>query len=321
MKNWLRNALLVMSTLGTGTSLSAHQLSVQASIPQQVATDDAFLGQTTYRLWPGRAEGATGDGVDETPTIAMFRPQADRGNGTSVVIAPGGGYVALASILEGREVADWFTSRGVTAFIVRYRTRPKAQLPVPLSDGRRAMQFVRANAAAFKLDPHRIGMMGFSAGGHLSAMTAATAVSGDPRARDPLDTVSSRPDFLVLGYPWLEGTALDDKGQSQYCTFAKKGCDPKAYEKFLPITFVTGRMPPTFIYHTTTDRLVPVEGSYRFAAALQKLHVPVELHAFATGEHGTGLGGSDVALTRWPDLLEQWLRARHLFERTAPTVP
>ena len=321
MKLWACLSVFLVAIVAA--PLAAQQAQTLTPTPplQSVGTDEAFLGLTTYRLWEGRAEDATGDGADETPTITMFRPQPGRANGTSVVVAPGGGYVLLAGILEGREVADWFTSRGVTAFVVRYRTGPKSRLPIPLNDGRRAMQFVRANAAAFKLDPQRIGMMGFSAGGHLSAMTAATARTSDPRATDPLDMVSSRPDFLVLGYPWLEGTVLDDKGQSQYCTFARKNCDPKAYEQYTPIRFVTNQMPPTFIYHTTTDRLVPVEGSYRFAAALQKLKVPVELHAFGTGEHGTGLGGSDPALTRWPDLLEQWLRARKLLEPAWPVRP
>jgi acetyl esterase/lipase len=204
---------------------------------------------------------------------------------------------------------------GVTAFLLKYRVGPKARLPIPLSDGRRAIRFVRAHAATFDVDPARIGMIGFSAGGHLSAFTAATAEPGRADAADPVDRVSSRPDFLVLGYPWLEGTVVDPRGRSQYCTFARVDCRPQDFERFVPVKFVTKEMPPTFIYHTSTDGLVPVEGSLRFYEALRTLKVPVEMHLFAAGNHGTGLGGSDAALAEWPELLENWLRAQQLLTK------
>ncbi|MEY4760947.1 MAG: hypothetical protein RLZZ200_803, partial [Pseudomonadota bacterium] len=129
---------------------------------------------------------------------------------------------------------------------------------------------------------------------------------------DPVNRVSSRPDFLVLGYPWLEGTVIDDQGGSQYCLFARSNCRPQDYDRYVPLRRVTADMPPTFIFHTVGDGLVPVQGSMRFAMALAEKHVPVEFHAFAEGEHGVGLGGSDQALTAWPDLLEKWLRGRGL---------
>jgi acetyl esterase/lipase len=278
---------------------------------------DPVLGLETYRLWPGRAEDASGDGPAETPTITVFYPQPGLANGTAVIVAPGGGYVGLAANLEGRQVADWFASRGITAFVLHYRVGPTAHLPIPLSDGRRAVQWVRAQAKRFRIDPTRVGMIGFSAGGHLSAMTAVQAVDGKADATDPVDRQSSRPDFLVLGYPWLEGTAVNAGGQSQYCMFARTDCNPGDYERFMPVRFVTDRMPPTFIYHTTTDSLVPVEGSLRFYQALRANRVPVELHVFGTGEHGTGFGGADPALARWPELLENWLRSLKLLERRA----
>jgi acetyl esterase/lipase len=278
---------------------------------------DLFLGLETFRLWPGRAEGATGDSPAETPTITVFPPQPGYANGTAVLVAPGGGYIGLAANLEGRQVADWFASRGITAFVLQYRVGPSARLPLPLVDGRRAVQFVRAQSNRFGIDPKRIGMIGFSAGGHLSAMTAAQAVDGRADAADLVERESSRPDFLILGYPWLEGTALDSKGQSQYCVFAGTDCVPGDYERYMPVRFVTGRMPPTFIYHTTTDSLVPVEGILRFYQALRASRVAVELHIFGTGEHGTGLGGADPALARWPELLEHWLRGLKLLERPA----
>ena len=275
----------------------------------------SYLQAPTYRLWIGRAEGASGDEDSQTPTLTVFRPYPGHDNGTAVIIAPGGGYMALAATLEGRQVAEWFASRGVTAFVLKYRVGKAARLPIPLADGKRAVRFVRANAAQLKVDPDRIGMMGFSAGGHLAAMTAAQADKGAAADRDPVQRVSSRPDFLVLAYPWLEATVLDAKGQSQYCTFARQDCVAKSYEKYMPLRFVTNDMPPTFLYHTTTDALVDVGGSLAFYDAVRRKGVPAELHMFAKGEHGTGLGGSDPALERWPELLGNWLRALGMFDK------
>lgn len=307
--------IAAMITAGPAQARTGSSAVLAAPVP---ASSDPFLGTATYRLWTGRAPGATSDGADETPTVTVFRPQEGRANGAAVVVAPGGGYIGLAAILEGREVADWFTARGVTAFVLKYRVGPKARLPIPFADGARAIRFVRAYAATFNIDPAWIGMIGFSAGGHLAATTAASATAGRADAGDPIERIGSRPDFLVLGYPWLEGTALDAKGDSQYCDFSRhafpaSACEPRAYQQYAPTRLVTAAMPPTFIYHTTGDKLVPAEGSLRFYEALKARNVPVELHVFQEGEHGTGLGGSDPALTAWPILLENWLRGRGVF--------
>jgi len=276
---------------------------------------DPFMETETVRLWPGRAAGATDDSIEQTPTMTILRPQKGQANGAAVIVAPGGGYVELAGNIEGRQVADWFASRGITTFVLKYRIGRTARLPIPLLDGARAIRFARANAARYGLDPARIGMIGFSAGGHLAATTAATASPGQPSSPDPVERVSSRPDFLVLGYPWLEGTAVDAKGHSQYCTFAGGACDPKTYARYMPTRSVTAAMPPVFLYHTSSDPVVDAGGITRFYDALQSRHVPVELHIFAVGRHGTGLGGSDTALARWPELMEPWLRALGLFDR------
>ncbi|KQM67687.1 alpha/beta hydrolase [Sphingomonas sp. Leaf17] len=277
---------------------------------------DPFLETETVRLWPGRAAGATDDSAGQTPTVTIVRPQRGQANGAAVIVAPGGGYVELAGNIEGRQVADWFASRGITAFVLKYRIGPTARLPIPLLDGARAIRFARANATRLGLDPTRIGMIGFSAGGHLAATTAATASPGQPTSSDPVERASSRPDFLVLGYPWLEGTAIDAKGRSPYCTFAGGACDPRAYEQYRPTRSVTAAMPPVFIFHTSNDPIVDARGITRFYDALQSRRVPVELHIFALGRHGSGLGGSDPALARWPELMEPWLRALGMFDRT-----
>ncbi|GAA0659560.1 acetyl esterase/lipase [Sphingomonas insulae] len=276
---------------------------------QDPVRDAAFIETEVVRLWPGRAPGATADTPEQTPTMTIFRPQKGRANGAAVVVAPGGGYIELAGNIEGRQVADWFASRGVTAFVLRYRYGPTARLPIPLLDGARAIRSVRANAKRYGIDPARVGMIGFSAGGHLSAMTAAAADRGYATAADSVDRQSSRPDFLVLGYPWLEATVVDAQGHSPYCTFAGKACDPRQYERFVPTKAVTAAMPPTFIYHTNSDIVVRADGILRFYDALRANGVATELHVFAKGEHGTGLGGSDPALARWPELMEHWLRA------------
>ena len=267
-----------------------------------------------YRLWPSAVAG----GGEAEPTLTVMRPHPGRANRTAVIIAPGGAYVGLAGMLEGVEPAAWFTAHGVTAFILRYRVGPEAPLPVPFGDAERAMRFVRANAEAFAIDPQRIGMMGFSAGGHLAATTAVNAKPGDPDSEDPIERVGTRPDFLILGYPWLEGMKPRKDGGSQYCDFAKmagwNNCRPRDYARYVPLEKVNNDMPPTFIYHTTNDDLVPVAGSIRFYQALVDHGVPVELHAFEDGPHGSGLGGADEALSSWPALLGYWLRRHGLLD-------
>ena len=283
---------------------------------------DALRVGKTYRLWAGRAPGAKSDSPAETPTITWYPPPFGWSNKTAVIVAPGGAYVGLAGVLEGTEPASWFTTRGVTAFVLQYRVGRDARLPIPLLDGARAVRFVRAHAADFHVDPNRIGMMGFSAGGHLTAMTAVQATAGKPDASDPVERVSSRPDFIILGYPWLEGTQIMPNGHSQYCNFAvwatRVPCHPQDYIRFTPLRYVTAKVPPTFIYLTSDDGLVPPQGALRFYEALWKLHVPVEMHIFEPGRHGSGLGGSDPALSMWPHLLQEWMRRHALLPPPAP---
>ncbi len=134
------------------------------------------------------------------------------------MIAPGGAYKELAADLEGREVADWFSARGITAFVLRYRMGAKYQYPIPLEDAQRAMRYVRANAAKYGIDPERIGIMGFSAGGHLAAMESVSGETADANAADVVDRASSKPDFVVLGYPWLNAMVPNTQGLITYCS-------------------------------------------------------------------------------------------------------
>lgn len=278
-------------------------------------TNDPFLGIKTAPLWPGDAPQAKGNTCDDVPTLTEFDPQLGMATGSAVVIFPGGGYQSLTSPMESREIADWFTVRGFKAFIVKYRLSSHGYiLPVPLLDARRAIQVVRAGAANYHIDPHRIVAIGFSAGGHLAALSATQFAPENPGAQDPIERVSSRPDFLVLGYAWI-GAISSDTSHLSYCKLFNlmDRCE-ELRRLYSPELFVTKETPPTFIYHTYTDRLVPVSQSLRFFDALLQAGVPAEMHIFGNGMHGTGLGRGDEALDQWPSLLEAWLRAQGLFK-------
>ena len=272
-----------------------------------------FLGIQTIRLWPGDAPQAKGKACEDTPTLTLFEPQRGHGNGSAVVVLPGGGYGGLAANLEGRQVADWFTARGFRAFVLSYRLSSNGYLlPVPLIDARRAVQLVRARARDYFVSPHRIVIIGISAGGHLAALASTQPVPGAPEAEDPLDRVSSRPDFLVLGYPWI-GAISSDTSHLSYCKLYNVMDRCEALRAaYSPDLFVSKDTPPTFWFHTFNDETVPVEQGLRFYEALVKAGVPAEAHIFANGPHGTGLGKADAALDQWPGLLEIWLRAQGL---------
>jgi acetyl esterase/lipase len=276
-------------------------------------TDNTFLGIQTIRLWPGPAPEAKGNACLDIPALTIFDPQPGQANGSAVIIFPGGGYVGLAGNLEGRQFADWFAARGFRAFILTYRLTSQGYvLPVPLIDARRAIQTVRARAADYHINPNRIVVIGFSAGGHLAALAGTQFVAGKPDAEDPIDRVSSRPDQLVLGYPWI-GAISSDTSHLSYCkTFNLMDRCEALRAAYSPELFVTKETPPTFIYHTFNDQTVPVEQSLRFYEALVKAGVPSEMHVFASGAHGSGLGKGDAALDQWPGLLEAWLRAQGL---------
>ncbi len=287
--------------------LAGGSLRVSAACPEAESAN-AFLGQSTVRLWPGDAPEAKGGDCEDIPTLSVFQPHPGRGNGDAVIVMPGGAYLGLAAILEGREVADWFTARGFTAFVLRYRLGKKYLLPVPLTDARRAIQTVRSEAALYHIQPDRIAVIGFSAGGHLAALAATQFVAGDAAASDPIARVSSRPDALILGYGWVGGVTPDTSHLS-YCKLMDVMDRCAALEKaYTPARYVSAETPPTFLYHTTDDKTVPVTQAVDFYQALIQAGVPAEMHIFAHGAHGSGLGSGNAALDVWPGLLENWLR-------------
>ena len=293
--------------------LSCSVANAQPSTCATAGNDNAFLNIQTIRLWPGDAPQATGTTCADIPTLTILSPRTGTANGSAVIVLPGGAYLGLAADLEGREVADWFAAHGFRAFILSYRLSSHGYLlPVPLLDARRAVQLVRARARDYQINPNRIVMIGFSAGGHLAALAGTQFIPGKPDADDPLDRESSRPDYLVLGYAWLGAVSMDTS-HLNYCKLFKVMDKCEALTAaYTPALFVTKDTPPTFMYHTFNDHTVPIEQALTFYDALVKAGVPSEMHVFANGSHGSGLGKGDASLDHWPELLENWLRAQGL---------
>ncbi len=293
---------------------------VMASVPfasAQVAPAplDPALGISTLRLWNGPAPGAKGDAAVDIPTLTLLRPAHP--NGTAVIVAPGGAYVGLATALEGREPGDRLAALGVTVFVLKYRLGPTYLYPFPLEDARRSVRLVRSLAPQYGYAPDRIGMMGFSAGGHLAAMTGVLPEPGKPTDADPVERQSSALDFMVLVYPWLN--AMQPQVNSphglmiNYCSVTE-GLAPadcaRLNSQYTPLTHVGRNTVPTILFHTGDDSVVPVRTSVDFYSALHAANRDAELHIFAHGPHGFGTGGTDPVLSTWPQLLQNWLAAR-----------
>lgn len=264
-------------------------------------------------LWNGAAPGALGSDDTDVPALTVFLPRTVGQNTPAVVVCPGGGYGALAANHEGRQVASYLNSLGVAAFVLRYRLGPRYHHPIELADAQRAIRQLRAHAAEWRLDPARIGIMGFSAGGHL-AMTASTKFdSGAAAASDAVDRVSSRPDFAVLGYPVISMTEeWTHKGSRT--NLLGPSPDPDLAKSLSGERAVTRETPPTFLFQTNEDTAVPAENSVHYYLALRKAGIPAEMHVFEKGPHGVGLANDDPALSVWSTLLANWLRVRKVIK-------
>jgi acetyl esterase/lipase len=277
------------------------------------ARPDPNAEPETILLWPNGAPGALGTADEDKPTIEIFRT-ALRANGTALVIAPGGGYAHLSMNNEGRQVAGWFNAMGVTAFVLKYRLGPRYHHPIELGDAKRAIRLVRSRAAEFGISPNRIGMMGFSAGGHLTATAGTLYDDGDPSAPDPIDRLSSRPDFLILAYPVISfDPAIAHAGSVRM--LVGDNPDEKLRQELSPELHVTSKTPPSFLFTTNADNTVNPENTVRFYLALRQAKVPAEMHIFENGAHGGGLWLSDPALSLWPQLLANWMRGRGLLTK------
>jgi len=257
-------------------------------------------------LWPAGAPGALGTQAEDQPSLTPYVLAKGSGSGAAVVICPGGGYQSLSMDKEGYAVAKWLNGLGVSAFVLKYRLGPRYRHPIELGDAQRAIRTVRTRAAEYGLRPDRIGIMGFSAGGHLASTAGTHFDAGDSSAADPIDRASSRPDFLVLCYPVISFGAFAHVGSRR--NLLGDNPDPKLVENLSNELQVTRDTPPTFLFHTTTDSTVPVENSVLFYSALRRAGVPAELHIYERGPHGVGLAPSDPVLATWPARLADWLR-------------
>ncbi len=291
----------------------------------QLAFGPALLGAADspppMALWPNGAPGEEGDigkekdltkptdglvagksvirlGNVSTPTITVYRPPADKNTGAAVVVCPGGGYHILAMDLEGTEVAEWLNSIGVTAVLLKYRVpvrKDRERYDAPLQDAQRALGLTRYHAKDWGIDPQRIGVMGFSAGAHLSAVLSCNYGQRTYPAVDAADQVGCRPDFVMLIYP-------------AYLTVQKEG------DKIAPELKITAKTPPTFLVQTEDDG-IRVECSLFYYLALKNAKVPVEMHLYPSGGHGYGLRPAGKTVTTWPQRAEDWLRSLGVLEQ------
>ncbi len=265
----------------------------------------------TELLWPDGAPGALGNDDADKPSLTFYVPAAGRAVATGVVVCPGGGYGMLAMDHEGRQIAEWLNSLGIAAFVLKYRLGPKYHHPVELGDAQRAIRLVRSRAREFGIAPDRIGIWGFSAGGHLASTAETHFDAGRADATDPVERAGSRPDFAILAYPVISmKSPFAHAGSRQ--NLLGDNPDPKLVELLSNETQVTAETPPTFLFHTADDPVVPVENSVLFFEAMKKAGVPGELHVFEHGPHGVGLAQTHAALSIWPTLLANWLRTRGL---------
>ena len=267
-------------------------------------------------LWDGPAPKAAAAPAEPQPFLDLYVPEKDRANGSALVICPGGGYGGLALGHEGLEVATWCNTHGIAAFVLHYRLgRQGHHYPTQLIDVQRAIRLVRSNANQFGIDPHRIGIMGFSAGGHLASMAAtlfneqATLPGPEP---DAVDAVSARPDLAVLCYPVIALNAPHTHRGSRKNLLGPADDDDLA-EQLSTDSRVTAETPPTFLFQTDEDTAVPPENAVGFYLACRRAGVPAELHIYQPGRHGVGLAADQPSVSSWPDRLRDWLRDRGFF--------
>lgn len=266
-------------------------------------------------LWPEGAPGALGTDPEDKPDLGIYLTYASATPAPAVVICPGGGYWALAMDHEGDQIARWFQQRGVHAFVLKYRlAQHEYHHPAMINDAQRALRYVRAHAEDWNLDKDRLGIMGFSAGGHLASTASTHFDAGDPQAKEAIERESSRPDFCILGYPVIAfGEDFTHKGSQKNLIGENPSTEMIKYlsnEKQ-----VTAQTPPTFLVHTNEDAGVPPENSVVYYMALRKAGVPAEMHIYQRGKHGLGMVNTkDEIFSTWAERLEDWLKVQGIIE-------
>jgi acetyl esterase/lipase len=243
--------------------------------------------QTPIPLWPEGAPGALGTSSNDIPTLTAYLPDATNATGAAMVICPGGAYQHLAPH-EGNDYALWLNQHGVTCFVLKSRLGPNGyRHPAMLQDAARAVRWVRAHADDYKIDTHRVGIMGSSAGGHLAATLLTHFDAGNSNATDIVERQSSRPDLGILCYAVITMGEFTHKGSHN--SLLGTNASPELESELSNELHVTTNTPPCFIWTTFEDKTVPMENSMLFASALRKNHVPFALHIYEKGGHGMGL--------------------------------
>lgn len=283
------------------------------------ALSNAAAETTELPLGEAGAPDSTPTQAENEPVLFLSQPAAGfPTTGTAVIICPGGGYGHLSMEKEGSRIADWFNSFGVTSLVLRYRHHGTGHMhPTPLHDGQRAIRTVRARAAEWGIDPTRIGVMGFSAGGHLASTLGTHFDGGQADAADPVDRASSRPDFLILCYPVI---SLVEEYTHQGSRRNLLGDAPseELLQSLSNELQVTSQSPPTFLFHTDADTGVPAENSVAFYLALRRAGVPAELHIYEKGSHGVGMAAELPGTNDWPVRCRAWMQARGLLTPRQP---
>lgn len=302
------------------TPLSPHRSSHRFS-PLAYGAVAVLLTVNTHAaeplpLWPTAAPKAAAAPGEPQPFLDVYLPAAEAANGSALVVCPGGGYGGLALGHEGVEVAQWCHAQGIAAFVLHYRLgRQGHHYPTQLIDVQRAIRLVRSEAVQFGIDPARIGILGFSAGGHLASM-AATLFNEQPTlpgpAPDAVDAVSARPDVAVLCYPVIALNAPHTHHGSRKNLLGPADSDELA-DQLSTDRRVTAETPPTFIFQTDEDTGVPAENAVGFYLACRRAGVPAELHVYQPGRHGIGLAQKLPAVSSWPERLQDWLALQGFF--------
>lgn len=287
-----------------------------AIVPLMLTLAAAGQAQTVIPLWPEGVPGLRADAAPDkdtpthsqaihTPSMTLYPAPKKNNTGTAVVVCPGGGYSRLSMDNEGRKVAAWLNSIGVSAFVLKYRLKEYGQ-PAPLRDVLRALRIARAQAADFNIKPDRIGVLGFSAGGHLASCATTLYDHADGRTGAKLDAVSARPDFSVLVYPVISMREIAHKGSRE--NLLGKNPPSKLVTQYSTDEQITKDTPPVFLVGGTDDRTVPVENSVRFYLALRKAGVPAEMHLYQKAAHGFGMKPNMGPPSSWPQRCEDWMR-------------